>query len=218
MEEGHRRSDGEREEESSLLYRMATAEEFLRPLRTFQKRRLYANLNGDFVVPLGTAAFLNAEMVQTLRERYAYQFGILTTIITTVRNYSDNCNRQEGKCDPLDNEKSSRSNGELSADDEGVASRPESDCMRSLPLFQLPFQYSDDSVRTFRSCNVAEREMRTALDSVGWEKVLVHFNSALPLSHNKICALNKYPSWLNSLLGFQDGRFVMDNASQWLLH
>jgi hypothetical protein len=64
---------------------------------------------------------------------------------------------------------------------------------------------------------MAEERMEEALDAVGWEKVLVHFNSPLPLSHNKICALNKYPSWLNGLLGFEEGQFVMDQAADWLL-
>lgn len=43
---------------SSLLYRMATSEEFLRPLKAFRWRRVYANRRGDFMVPYATAAFL----------------------------------------------------------------------------------------------------------------------------------------------------------------
>lgn len=44
--------------ETSLLYNMATSEEFLRPLRAFRWRRAYANRRGDFMVPYGTAAFV----------------------------------------------------------------------------------------------------------------------------------------------------------------
>ncbi|CAM9575750.1 unnamed protein product [Scytosiphon promiscuus] len=44
--------------DSSLLYEMATSEEFLRPLKAFRWRRAYANRRGDFLVPFGTAAFL----------------------------------------------------------------------------------------------------------------------------------------------------------------
>lgn len=45
--------------EASLLYEMATSEEFLRPLKAFRWRRAYANRRGDFMVPYGTAAFVS---------------------------------------------------------------------------------------------------------------------------------------------------------------
>lgn len=48
--------DGRRH--GSLLYHMATSEEFLRPLKAFRRRRAYANRRGDFMVPYGTAAFV----------------------------------------------------------------------------------------------------------------------------------------------------------------
>lgn len=44
--------------ESVLLYSMGTSEEFLRPLKAFRWRRAYANRRGDFMVPYGTAAFV----------------------------------------------------------------------------------------------------------------------------------------------------------------
>lgn len=66
----------------SLLYRMATTEEFLAPLRLFSARRLYANLKNDFVVPLGTAAFIASETVQELRKKYKDDTGIVTIIST----------------------------------------------------------------------------------------------------------------------------------------
>ena len=44
-----------------LLYNMATSEEFLRPLRAFRWRRAYANRRGDFMVPYGTAAFVEPD-------------------------------------------------------------------------------------------------------------------------------------------------------------
>lgn len=47
-----------RRRHGSLLYRMATSEEFLRPLKAFRRRRAYANRRGDFMVPYGTAAFV----------------------------------------------------------------------------------------------------------------------------------------------------------------
>jgi hypothetical protein len=56
------------------------------------------------------------------------------------------------------------------------------------------------------------------LDSVGWEKVVVNFpRSVLPLAHNKICALSRQPTWLyHRVLGFDEGAYVMENATSWL--
>ena len=76
---------------SSLLFAMATEEEFLAPLRTFQARRLYANLDNDFVVPLGTAAFLDREEVLRLRQLHSTSSGIVQTIVT---------NRSDGEESP----------------------------------------------------------------------------------------------------------------------
>lgn len=42
----------------SLLYEMATSEEYLTPLKAFRRRRAYANRRGDFMVPYSTAAFV----------------------------------------------------------------------------------------------------------------------------------------------------------------
>lgn len=47
--------------ENSLLYNMATTEDFLRPLKAFRWRRAYANRRGDFMVPYGTAAFVEPD-------------------------------------------------------------------------------------------------------------------------------------------------------------
>lgn len=44
--------------EDPLLYQMATTQEFLRPLKAFRWRRVYANRRGDFMVPYETAAFV----------------------------------------------------------------------------------------------------------------------------------------------------------------
>jgi pimeloyl-ACP methyl ester carboxylesterase len=60
-----------------LVYQMACAEDFLAPLRAFKRRRLYANLDNDFVVPLGTAAMLSVEEVQRLRADHGSKKGIV---------------------------------------------------------------------------------------------------------------------------------------------
>ena len=54
---GERRSRTRIGREPPLLYVMATSEEFLRPLKAFRWRRVYANRRGDTLVPYGTAAF-----------------------------------------------------------------------------------------------------------------------------------------------------------------
>jgi hypothetical protein len=70
--------DGESaERKHSLLYEMATMPRYLRPLRAFRRRRVYANLQHDALVPLGTAAFLSNEEVTTLRNRHKNTFGIV---------------------------------------------------------------------------------------------------------------------------------------------
>lgn len=67
---------------NSLIYRMATAHEFLAPLRAFQKRRLLANLDNDLMVPLGTAAFLPEPEVTKYRATFKKVQGIVHTLIT----------------------------------------------------------------------------------------------------------------------------------------
>lgn len=54
--------------ENTLLYRMASSDEFLLPLQSFEARRLYANIDQDFVVPLGTSALFKKSMVKSLRD------------------------------------------------------------------------------------------------------------------------------------------------------
>lgn len=69
-------------EEETLLFKMATNEAFLSPLRCFLDRRLYANLNRDFVVPLGTAAFMDKASVENLRKVHDGKSGIVTVLKT----------------------------------------------------------------------------------------------------------------------------------------
>lgn len=69
-------------EGDSLVYRMSTSEEFLNPLRTFQRKRVYANLAQDLMVPLGTAAFLSASDVKFLRKNFSARTGVVHTMVT----------------------------------------------------------------------------------------------------------------------------------------
>lgn len=68
--------------DETLLFQMATDESFLKPLRVFNARRLYANLQNDLVVPLGTAAFMNDQQVKKLRTEYQGYSGIVTILHT----------------------------------------------------------------------------------------------------------------------------------------
>lgn len=65
------------------------------------------------------------------------------------------------------------------------------------------------------------QHMQENLDRLGWEKNIVHFKPFLgfiPLAHNKLSALTKFPLWFfDSLLNFQEGRFVMQEAANALL-
>jgi hypothetical protein len=61
------------------------------------------------------------------------------------------------------------------------------------------------------------QKMIDELNGCDWEKVLVHFEGNIPLAHNKICALTRDPTWLfDAVMGFNQGEFVMDHASDWL--
>eukprot|EP01031_Cornospumella_fuschlensis_P029535 gene29535-35649_t len=154
----------------SLIYQLALQESYLEPLRAFRRRRLYANVDLDFVVPLGTAALMDDGRVSSIRRMYSGKYGIVDTI-------SD--------------------------------------------AFEEDMKYgSIGGGGRRRSWHGAAEErhmsaMRRSLNSVGWEKVLVHFPGTLPNAHNKICALNKYGSVVDKLLGYPEGEFVMDHAAAW---
>jgi hypothetical protein len=175
--------DGETDSDSttgtgnpSLLYRMATEESFLNPLRSFASRRLYANLQRDFVVPLGTAAFISNEKVQQLRLRHRNVKGFV-----------------------------SRWNSTASATSGGTSS------------IEYENQGFEVKQQQTRSTNSAGDIMMKSLDTVGWEKIIVNFPGILPSAHNKICALSRKPEWLySSVLGFDEGKFVMNDATEWI--
>jgi len=132
----------------ALLYLMATDRQFLDPLRSFRRRRLFANLNADFVVPLGTAAFLSKPLVAQYRQLYSSNYGIVHVLNSDVSQSSDSSETPS-------------------------------------------FGNRDDLITA----------MRTGLDSMQWEKVLVHFASVVPIAHNKIAAITKFTKWMDSILG-----------------
>ena len=84
-------------DEDTLLFRMATEDSYLSPLRSFSDRRLYANLNRDFVVPLGTAAFMEDSLVQELRREHYGKSGIVSSMKIPVISSSHASNRQSSE-------------------------------------------------------------------------------------------------------------------------
>lgn len=157
----------------SLIYQLATEEGYMDPLRAFEKRRLYANVALDFVVPLGTAALMDDQVVSAVRKTHKGQYGIVDII--------------------------------SSAAEEDMKYKS-----------QVPYMRH----RNWHSADEEQhmQQMRQALNSVGWEKVLVRFKGVAPNAHNKICALNKYGSVVDRLLGYHEGEFVMDHAADWFVH
>eukprot|EP01038_Epipyxis_sp_PR26KG_P012177 gene12177-16309_t len=151
------------DDKKSLLYLMATTKDYLQPLLAFRSRRLYANLNLDYIVPINTAAFLPKDSVKRLRKFYKSTFGIVEVINSETQKH-----------------------------------------------------HIDETI-FIKETNEVVNSMRDGLDSCGWEKVIVNFQGVLPLAHNRICALTKYSPFVDSLLGFPRGRFVMDNAAEWLI-
>lgn len=145
-------------EEDSLLFKMGTDARWLDALKLFKKRRLYANLFRDSVVPITTGAILSHTEGKRLRNLLKGKFGIVSVFNLTPSM--------------------------------------ESECKGAVGM---------------------SAKIIPALDQVGWEKVIVNFAGIYPLAHNKLCALTRWPEWLHDdVLGFKEGVFVMQNASDWL--
>lgn len=145
-----------------LVYRMATSEEFIQPLRSFKNRRLYANLHFDSVVPCGTAAILSKAECGRVRALYSTRYN-------EIHSYTD-----------------------------------------SARVIDSAEQSGSDALAA----------MIAGLNSLQWDKKLVSFRAflgILPLSHNKLAALVKEPTWFFSLFNFNEGAFVMQDAADYLL-
>jgi len=166
----------------TLIYRLATQESFLAPLRLFASRRLYANLRNDFVVPLGTAAFLDEQSVRDLRSRHLTQSGIV------AEAHTEKCS------DALNN-----TNNAL----------PQEQQQQQQPT-QLQKKKQQQQ-------ELGMSEMRRSLDCLGWEKYVVHFPGLVPIAHNKLASLRRWPDYLYSnVLGFAEGEYVMQHACEFL--
>ncbi len=70
----------------SILYKLATENKYLIPLKLFKYRQLYANLQNDLMVTLSTASFIANENVIELRKMYKDTYGIVTKLHTVSNN------------------------------------------------------------------------------------------------------------------------------------
>jgi hypothetical protein len=223
---------------SSLLYKMATEDEYLIPLKRFKERRLYANLKRDLVVPLGTAAFLPKVQVQFLRQKYQLQTGFVYVIDTSLSSSSSSSSDSSSMCNSIissdeattvtdttttnnnnNNTSSSNNNNDNNNNNNNIdtSSNNNHNLIHSLPLITTLTLSSSLS-----STDIANEpyliDMITSLDALGWQKYIVNFPSWIPLAHNKLCALKRQPTWLyEQWLGFSEGQFVMEHAANWIV-
>lgn len=225
----------------SLYYTMATTPEFLDPIKAFKARRLYGNLNLDFVVPLGTAAFLPQSEVLRLRQLYRRTYGIVHRIPAgpqtnaPVRALSSEV-PTDLVCEDAD-ETSPLKTGKQVTDGTqtgATAQHTEDPIAESVDISQKSsgshsWRYfscgsgkqSKATPRKLSKKELKEQEterwlsaMREGLESCSWEKVVVHLHGILPLAHNKICAMTK-SSFVDSMMGHAEGRFVIDDVFDW---
>jgi hypothetical protein len=201
---------GKKNVTDSLVYKMATEERWLAPLRHFKKRRLYANLEADFVVPLSTAAFLEREEVREIRigSKKAksnkgdvdVESGSSRGVIVQEIQTSE---KEDGRIEHV----WKQSDGSI---DKIVT---ESSC-------RAPSSSLDGSGRGWAPFSPREHmycTMRSRLNSLGWEKFVVAFPGSMMSTHNKLAAVRRDPEWLfNGVLGFHAGDPIMDHAAHFL--
>ena len=174
-----------------LLLRMSTGARHLAALRAFRRRRLYANLFGDFMVPCGTAAILG-EGGGTGRRWGA---GIGDASKERAAELMRRCDR--------------RSRAFV---DEAVLRGEASG---------IGLVYEEPRSDEMGTGGDVEAAMSRALNACGWSKVFCAWQSAaiLPLAHNKLPALRR-EGWRRGFEVIEragEGRVVMEHASRFLL-
>ena len=179
---------------ASLVAEMASCDSrFGAALAAFARRRLYANLQGDFMVPFGTASIepgWGAGVADSWRMR-----NILERVGPTSLVQSDE-RVLAGEADGI-----------------GVVwARGESDD-GTRPEMAQPRGVDGDEI---------EVEMCRQLNQLEWSKVGVSFSgisSLLPLGHNKLAAL-KRTGWrkvFEKIEGAPDGEPIMRHAAEFIL-
>ena len=190
---------------SNLLVEMSSPDSsFGEALAAFGRRRCYANLRGDFMVPFGSAAIETGPWGCGIRDaQHARAFARSAGV-----RYSD-----EAVLDGMR---------------DGIAvireTRPVAPGRMRSPRRRRQSEWIDDDDFDPSWARTAgpEDSMRTGLHAHGWSKVAVSFHSATtlsPLAHNRLVALRR-DGWKQaiseSLERTQEGTFVMTDCAEWL--
>eukprot|EP00903_Cladosiphon_okamuranus_P019438 g17873.t1 len=217
--------------ESALVYRMGTSEEFLRPLRAFRRRRAYANRHGDFMVPYGTAAFVEPNEGDGAEAAVSKGGGGgdvaapgLQVSAGADAGTGGEVTASAASAPAVGTESFTIADRLLGAKNGAIVG-----FSRVGPAAPGPTKVeigeqgtggsasreaaagSDDSKGRRRSM---EEEMAAGLNSCGWDKVSVDFGSLAPFSHNKICALSR--TRITTAL-YGSGKSVVDHAADFLV-
>ena len=178
---------------SPLLYQMSRpSSRHGRALRAFERRRLYANLKGDFMVPFGTAAIETGRWGAGIRDEQ-----LASDFYSTGRAGIDFVDRRV--CD---------------GDEDGIAVVCEVPAEHARGDELADATPPDDAT--------LEEAMRRGLSACSWSKVAVSFRGATtasPLAHNRLPALRR-EGWRRPLQWVEQpqlGDPIMTHAARYIL-
>lgn len=186
-------------DDNRLLYNMATSDQYLIPLKAFRRRRLYANLNGDFMVPFTTAS---------IDERL--ELGLeMSPNAAIVHIIPEKEEKRQLKCESEEQNQNSNQKMIIEGDIEKNIDNNKENTNNNIK--------KDDEVDEKK---ILTREMSQNLNPL-FEKVIVNFPSSnyIPLSHNKIAAIERdgfLSKFVANVCGFNEGTFVMDDLATYV--
>lgn len=203
--------DGESPADSLLVEMAYEGGRYHSALRAFDRRRLYANLKGDFMVPFGTASIeLDASGGGTGSggdgDRWGAGIGDAARAAAFARG-GEGCTFYDEAV--------------LTGRSSGICA------VRTAPQPQpSPAQPREEESERQAHARLAstdpEEAMRRALERCGWSKVACSWRSATtaaPIAHNKLPALRR-EGWrrgFEAIEGADEGRPVMVHAAGYLL-
>lgn len=166
----------------------------LTALRAFRRRRLYANLKGDFMVPFGTAAF-------ELDAGGAGRWGAGVGDAWRMAAWAEACEF----CD----------SAVLAGEASGICGVRD--------VAPRPPSASEEEAAGGGAADGWEEAMRAGLEGCGWSKVGCAWASAgtaTPVAHNKLPALRRPDGWrrgFEAIEGAHEGRPIMAHAAAYIL-
>lgn len=194
-------------DEDRLLYHMATSHKFLSPLKAFQRRRLYANLNGDFMVPFNTASIYERFHLRDNNIDVSSKAAIVHIVPEKGNHKILEYETEERNPNYNQNQKNQMVIAEGCIEKEMIKTD------------------NKESKNNTQKNEIDEKEaliekMRHTLNPL-FEKVIVNFPSSsfIPLSHNKIAAIERegpVSNLIASICGFNEGTFVMDDLANYV--